>query len=80
MLGEKHDLIHEFPEHKARIHELKMNNHHFAKLFEQYHELDHQIKRIEEGIETPSDDVSEELKKQRLHLKDELLSIIIKAA
>jgi len=76
MLGEKHDLIHELPEHKDRIHELKMNNKHFEKLFTKYHDLDHQIRRIEEGVETPSDDFVEELKKKRLHLKDELLGMI----
>ncbi|MCK5336816.1 MAG: YdcH family protein [Gammaproteobacteria bacterium] len=79
MLGEKHDLIHEFPEHKERIHELKLENNHFAKMFNKYHETDHEIKRIEEGIETPTDEYLETLKKDRLHLKDELL-IIIKAA
>ena len=79
MLGEKHDLIHEFPEHKERIHELKLGNNHFAKMFNKYHETDHEIKRIEEGIETPTDEYLETLKKDRLHLKDELL-IIIKAA
>ena len=78
MLGEKHDLIHELPEFKDRIHELKMSNKHFLKLFEKYHKIDHEVKRIEEGVETPSDDYTEELKKERLHMKDELL-IIIKA-
>lgn len=76
MLGEKHDLIHELPEHKERIHELKTSNAHFAKLFDKYHDVDHQVKRIEEGIETPSDDFTEELKKERLHLKDELFHMI----
>ena len=76
MLGEKHDLIHELPEHKERIHELKTSNPHFAKLFEKYHDIDHQVRRIEEGIETPSDEFTEELKKERLHLKDELFNII----
>lgn len=76
MLGEKHDLIHELPEHKERIHELKTSNPHFAKLFDKYHDVDHQVRRIEEGIETPSDDFTEELKKERLHLKDELFSMI----
>jgi len=76
MLGEKHDLIHELPEHKDQIHSLKLNNKHFEKLFEKYHDLDHQIRRIEEGIETPEDNFSEQLKKQRLQLKDELLGII----
>jgi len=76
MLGEKHDLIHELPEHKDRIHELKMNNKHFEKLFIKYHDLDHQIRRIEEGVETPSDEFLEELKKERLFLKDELFGMI----
>ncbi len=76
MLGEKHDLIHELPEHKERIHELKTSNSHFAKLFDKYHDVDHQVRRIEEGIETPSDDFTEELKKERLHLKDELFTMI----
>lgn len=76
MLGEKHDLLHELPEYKDQIHDLKMNNNHFAKLFDEYHEIDHEIHRIEEGNETPSDEYTEELKKKRLHLKDELLAII----
>jgi uncharacterized protein YdcH (DUF465 family) len=76
MLGEKHDLIHELPEHKDRIHELKISDRHFAKLFEKYHDIDHQVRRIEEGIETPSDEVLEEIKKKRLNLKDQLYRII----
>lgn len=76
MLGEKHDLIHELPEHKDKIHELKMNNKHFEKLFTKYHDIDHQVRRIEEGVETPSDDFTEELKKERLQLKDELFKMI----
>ncbi|MFO8023795.1 YdcH family protein [Thiohalophilus sp.] len=76
MLGEKHDLIHEFPEHKERIHELKMNDRHFAKLFDEYHEIEHEVRRIEEGNETPSDEYTEELKMRRLQLKDELFKMI----
>jgi len=76
MFGEHHDLVHEFPEHKARIHELKMNQQHFAKLFDQYDELNHQLRRIEQEIETPSDDFVESLKVKRLHLKDELYKMI----
>lgn len=77
MFGEKHDLIHELPEHRERIHQLKISDEHFAKLFDEYHELDHEILRMEEGIETPSDDVLEELKKKRLYLKDQLFGMIM---
>lgn len=73
---EKHDLHHEFPEFKDAIHELKMSNAHFARLFEQYHEVDHEVHRIETGAETPSDDYLEEKKKQRLQLKDELYAML----
>lgn len=73
---EKHDLIHELPEYKDRIHELKISDQHFAKIFAEYHDIDHEIHRIEEGIETPSDDYVEELKKKRLHMKDELFAMI----
>lgn len=78
MFGESHDLVHEFPEHKERIHELKINDHHFARLFDQYHELDQHLHRIQQDIETPADEVVESLKKQRLHLKDELLALLKK--
>ncbi len=78
MLNEKHDLIHELPEHRDTIHRLKMSNNHFAKLFDEYHEVDHEVHRIETGVENTSDDYLEERKKQRLHLKDELYKMIRK--
>lgn len=78
MTLQKHDLLHEFPQHKDTIHELKLNNRHFAKLFDEYHEVDHEIHRIEEGVETPSDDYLEEKKKKRLSLKDQLYAMITK--
>lgn len=79
MFGEKHDLVHELPEHKERIHKLKMTDTHFEKLLDEYHALDNQILRMEEGYETPSDDVLEECKKKRLYLKDQLYSMIMNA-
>ena len=77
MLGEKHDLHHEFPEHRERIHELKIGNSHFAKLFEDYHQVEHEVRRIEEGVENTSDAYLENLKKRRLSLKDALYSMIV---
>lgn len=79
MYGEKHDLLHELPEYKDKIHELKLNNQHFARLFKMYHEMDHEVLRIEEGVETPSDNYTEDLKKKRLKLKDELYTMIKKS-
>ena len=76
MLNEKHDLVHELPEHRDTIHKLKMTDNHFAKLFDEYHEIDHEVHRIETDVETTSDEYLEEKKKQRLHLKDQLLKMI----
>lgn len=76
MMIENHSLLHEFPDHKKTIHDLKGGNRHFARLFDEYHTVDKEIHRIEEGIETPSDVYTEQLKKQRLHLKDELYLMI----
>ncbi len=76
MIGEHHDLLHELPEYKDKIHEMKLSNAHFAKLFDEYHEVDHEVRRIEQGIETPADDYTEEVKKKRLALKDELFQML----
>ncbi len=78
MLNEKHDLHHEFPEFKDEIHYLKMNDAHFARLFKEYHELDHEVIRIEQGVENTSDEYLETQKKQRLHLKDALFVMLKK--
>ena len=79
MFGEHHDLVHELPEFREKIHELKVGNPHFAKLFDEYHEVDHEIRRIEQEVETPSDEYTEELKKKRLHLKDEMFGMLKQA-
>jgi len=73
---DKHDLIHEFPEYRDAIHELKMNDNHFARLFDEYHDIDHEVVRIENGAEASSDDYLEDRKKIRLKLKDELFSML----
>ncbi|MDJ0881440.1 MAG: DUF465 domain-containing protein [Gammaproteobacteria bacterium] len=79
MLHEKHDLIHELPEHKDAIQILKQSNQRFARLFDEYHDIDHEVHRIETGIENTSDEYLEGRKKQRLFLKDELFRMIRQA-
>ncbi len=75
---EKHDLHHELPEFEHEIRQLKMSDAHFARLFKEYHELDHEVRRIEEGVETTSDDYLETKKIARLRLKDELFNMLKK--
>ena len=44
---EKHDLHHEFPQFEQKIHDLKISDNHFKRLFDEYHELNKEIYRIE---------------------------------
>jgi hypothetical protein len=69
---EKHDLLHEFPQYQEKIHELKVSDTHFRKLFDEYHETEHQIHRINMGSEVANDNFLHELKAKLLFLKDEL--------
>lgn len=71
-----HDIGREFPEHRERIHELKTANAHFTRLFEEYHEVDKEIARIEQEVAPASDDAAEALKRRRLTLKDEIFAML----
>ena len=73
---ENHSLVIEFPEYRDRIHELKGRDAHFLRLFNEYNTLEHDVHRIETGAEAASDTRLEELKKQRLALKDKLFSLL----
>ncbi len=73
-----HPLVKEFPDHKDQIHELKINNNHFAKLMKEYEELDKHVFRIESNAEPTGDEYIRELKKKRLKLKDDLYDMIKK--
>lgn len=73
---ERHDLLHELPEYQDRIHQLKLENAHFKKVFDEYHELEHEIHRINTGVETVTDEQLHQLKANLLFMKDELVSII----
>ena len=73
---EKHDLVHEFPDFQAKITELKTSDNHFSRLFDQYDELTHAIYHAETEVEPTTDEHLEEMKKERLHLKDQLFEML----
>ncbi|MEM9281955.1 MAG: YdcH family protein [Verrucomicrobiota bacterium] len=76
MTIEHHPLVTEFPEHRNAIHRLKAESNHFRRLMDEYEEADKEIVRMEENIETPEDAVLNQLKKQRLHLKDQIADML----
>lgn len=73
---QKHDLHSEFPEFEQAIHDLKISNTRFSKLFVEYHDVDHEVRRIENGVENTSDEYLEDKKKIRLNLKDQLFKML----
>lgn len=76
MQGERHDLLHELHEHKEAIHDLKVSNTDFATLFEEFHNLDHEIQGLESENQPVSDTFAEDLKKRRLKLMDDMVVMI----
>ncbi len=79
MLTEHHNFVDEHPEHKEQIHNLKASDAHFTKLYAQYDGINKEILRIEKEAQTASDEHLESLKKQRLKLNDEMMSMLTKA-
>ncbi|MDR3369823.1 YdcH family protein [Rhodoferax sp.] len=68
-----------FSEYREQIAQLKLDDAHFAQIFERHDALDAQIKRIEAHMEPGTTLEIEALKKEKLHLKDEVYQLLLKA-
>jgi len=71
-----HELAEEFPEFVDRIHTLKTSDAHFARLADEYHEINRAIHRAETKVEPVSDTEEDTLRKKRMALKDELYGML----
>lgn len=79
MTNTPHELAAEFPDKADLIHRLKTENAHFARLAEEYHEINRQVHRAETLVE-PMEDLAEvTLRKKRAALKDELYAMLTAA-
>ncbi len=67
-------MLHEY---KEEIHELKLNNAHFVKVFEKHNELDQKVEDAEADRVILTDVELETLKKEKLLLKDEAYKMIL---
>jgi uncharacterized protein YdcH (DUF465 family) len=76
MSNAPNDLAQDFPDKADRIRDLKLSNNHFARLYDEYNELNRTIHRVETRVEPTSEDVEEDLKRRRVRLKDEILAMI----
>ena len=71
-----HPFLSEFPEHRETVRHLRLSDNVFRKMFEEYHQVDDLICRIEEEIEFATDQEIDELKFKRARLKDALYSAV----
>ena len=76
MLGESHDLLHEFPNLEANIAALCASNEEFSQLMNDYDSLDARVRKLEELGTPVADETIEDLKKERLLKKDRLYEIL----
>lgn len=67
-------MLHEY---RDIISVLKVDNAHFAKIFEKHNDLDQKITDIDEGREHASDLELDTMKKEKLKLKDDAYTMIL---
>ena len=68
-----------FPEYRDLIQDLRQDNPHFSKLFEEHEELDKEITLREQNPVNLINDEIEILKRQKLKLKDKLYAYLKQA-
>ena len=71
-----HELAADFPEHADRISALRQTDAHFARLVEEYHDVNRNVHRAETDVEPVSDAHMANLRKTRMALKDEIYGIL----
>lgn len=71
-----HELHEEFPELADKITQMKSSDSHFAKLAEEYHEVNRAVHRAETNVEPTGQFTEEEMRKKRAALKDELYQML----
>ncbi|MCF6232301.1 MAG: DUF465 domain-containing protein [Rhodobacteraceae bacterium] len=74
-----HELAEEFPDKVEAMHELKTTDAHFARLADEYHEINRAVHRSETNLEPMADAAEGELRKKRAQLKDQIWAILSKA-
>lgn len=72
MSNTPHDLYEDFPEKAEAIHALKAKDAHFARLVDEYHDINRAVHRAETRVEVLSTEHETELRQKRMKLKDEI--------
>lgn len=69
-----------FPEYRELISRLKGHDLHFTRLFDRHNELDQTIKNMESRIQPATVIEIEQLKKEKLALKDQIYAVLRQAS
>ncbi len=69
-----------FPEYRDQITQLKTTDGHFVRLFEEHNALDQKIEKMVSRTEPGTPEEIEQLKKEKLALKDQIYVMLKKAA
>jgi uncharacterized protein len=69
-----------FPEYRELITKLKGHDSHFTKLFDRHNEIDQTIKNMESHQAPGTPNEIEVLKKEKLHLKDQIYAHLKRVA
>ncbi|WP_425040847.1 YdcH family protein [Primorskyibacter sp. S187A] len=73
-----HDLVAEFPDKAELISQLKQSDAHFARLADEYHDLNRAVHRAETNVEPMEQLAETDLRKRRAALKDAIWQALSK--
>ena len=79
MSNTPHTLAEEFPGQTEAIHKLKVSDPRFAKLLEDYDEVNDAVHLAETRVKPVDEATETELRKQRLHIKDAIAKALSEA-
>jgi uncharacterized protein YdcH (DUF465 family) len=65
-----------FPEFQDRVKKLMSENPHFAAMYQKHADLDHFLDNVEQGHASATSLEIEKLKKEKLHLKDQIYALL----
>ncbi|SEN64080.1 hypothetical protein SAMN05216227_101929 [Pseudorhodobacter antarcticus] len=76
MSNTPHELAEEFPADVEKMHQMKLDNAHFAKIFDEYHSVNRAVHRAETDVEPTGDAHQNALRQTRARLKDEVAAML----
>ena len=79
MSNTPHTLAEEFPGKTDLIHKLKVSDAHFARLLDQYDQVNDQVHLAETNVQPMDQFEEEKLRKRRLQIKDAIAEALAAA-